>query len=315
MPLRLAIAAGLAALVVASLSIGAASLWSGDFEAAWLIAVSRFPRTAAAILTGAGLALAGVIMQQVVQNRLVEPGLTGTPEAAVLGLLAVTLIAPGTAILGKMSVAAATALAGTFGFLALSRFVPRRDPMLLPLVGIIYGGILGAVALWFAWAADLMQFVGIAMLGDFSGVMQGRYELLWVIAALAALLFVLADRITILGLGEDYARSLGLNYLQTQTLGLVIVAITVAAVVVTVGAMPFVGLIVPNLVSSWRGDNLRDNLWVVALTGAALVLASDILGRVIRYPYEIPAATIFAVFGAGVFLWLLYAPARQVRHG
>ncbi|UWQ96381.1 iron chelate uptake ABC transporter family permease subunit [Rhodobacteraceae bacterium M385] len=311
MALRLGIILALAALVVTSLSIGAASLWSGDFDAAWLIAVSRFPRTAAALLTGAGLALAGVIMQQSVQNRLVEPGLTGTPEAATLGLLAVTLIAPGTAIFGKMTIAAASALAGTFGFLALSRFVPRHDPMLLPLVGIIYGGILGAIGLWFAWNADLLQFVGIAMLGDFSGVMQGRYELLWIIAALSGVLFLVADRITILGLGEDYARSLGLNYFQTQMLGLVIVAITVAVVVVTVGSMPFVGLIVPNLISRWRGDNIRANLWVVALTGAALVLASDILGRVVRYPYEIPAATIFAVFGAAVFLWLLYAPPRR----
>ncbi|GAB5446164.1 ABC transporter permease [Gymnodinialimonas sp.] len=314
MTLRLAIALGLVSLVMASLSVGAASLWSGDFDAGWLIAISRFPRTAAAMLTGAGLALAGVIMQQAVQNRLVEPGLTGTSEAATLGLLAVTLIAPGTAIMGKMSIAAASALAGTFGFLALSRFVPRRDPILLPLVGIIYGGILGAMALWLAWTADLMQFIGIAMLGDFSGVMQGRYELLWIIAALAALLFLIADRITLLGLGEDYACSLGLNYLQTQMLGLVIVAITVSAVVVTVGAMPFVGLIVPNLISRWRGDNLRANLWVIALSGAALVLVSDLIGRVIRYPYEIPASTIFAVFGAGVFLWLLYAPTRR-HHG
>jgi iron complex transport system permease protein len=314
MALRLGILTGLLALVVASLSIGAASLWSGDFDAAWLIAVSRFPRTAAALLTGAGLALAGIIMQQSVQNRLVEPGLTGTPEAAVLGLLAITLIAPGTAVIGKMSVAAVSALAGTFGFLALSRFVPRQDPMLLPLVGIIYGGILGAVGLWFAWTTDLLQFVGIAMLGDFSGVLQGRYELLWIIAALAALLFLVADRITILGLGEDYARSLGLNYHQTQMLGLVIVAVTVAVVVVTVGAMPFVGLIVPNLISRWRGDNIRANLWIVALTGGALVLASDVVGRIVRYPYEIPAATIFAVFGAAVFLWLLYAPARR-QHG
>ncbi|MEJ6394836.1 iron chelate uptake ABC transporter family permease subunit [Gymnodinialimonas sp. 2305UL16-5] len=309
----LVICGGVICLITASLLIGAASLWSGDFEARWLIMVSRLPRTAAAMLTGAGLALAGVVMQQVVQNRLVEPGLTGTPEAAMLGLLGITLIAPGAAIFAKMCVAGVTAMAGTLGFLTLSRFVPRGDPMLLPLVGIIYAGILGAIALWFAWTTDLVQFLGIALLGDFSGIVQGRYELLWIIAALAALLVLIADRITILGLGETYARSLGLDYRQTQTIGLVIVALTMAAVVVTVGAMPFVGLIVPNLVSRWRGDNLRANLWVVALSGATLVLAADVLGRILRSPYEIPAATIFAVFGAGVFLWLLYArPA--VRH-
>ena len=309
-------ALGLVLLIGASLCIGAASLWGGDFGAGWLLAVSRFPRTAAALLAGAGLALAGVVVQQSVQNRFVEPGLAGTPEAAMIGLLAVTLLAPGASVALKMAAAAATAMVGTAGFLALSRHVPRRDPMLLPLVGLIYGGILGAAGLWMAWQTDLTQYLGIWRLGEFSGVLQGRYELLWTIAALALLLYVVADRITILGLGEDRARSLGLNYTATLVLGLAIVSAISAAVVVTVGALPFVGLVVPNIVSRRRGDNLRANLPLVALWGGALVLASDIVGRLIRYPFEIPAATIFSVFGAGVFLWLLHAaPKAPRRHG
>ena len=106
-PLAWAVLAGLSLL---SLMIGAASLSDGD--GGWLLMVSRIPRTAAALLAGAGLALAGVVVQQVVQNRLVEPALTGTPEAAMLGLLAVTLIAPGMAVAGKMLIAAGAALAG-----------------------------------------------------------------------------------------------------------------------------------------------------------------------------------------------------------
>ncbi|MEN9062057.1 iron chelate uptake ABC transporter family permease subunit [Ponticoccus litoralis] len=303
--------AALVALVALSLALGAASL---SQDGGWLIWVSRLPRTAAALLAGAGLALAGVVVQQVVQNRLVEPSLTGTPEAAMLGLLAVTLIAPGMAVAGKMLVAAAAALAGMLGFLALADRVPRQDPMLLPIVGLIYGGILGATATWFAWSADLMQYLGTWRLGEFSGVVQGRYEWLWAVAALAALLYVVADRITILGLGETQARSLGLNYGRTRALGLVVVSTLTALVLVTVGVFPFVGLVAPNLISRWRGDNLRANLGVTALFGAALVLAADVLGRLIRYPYEIPAATVFAVFGAGVFLWLLHArPGRA--HG
>ena len=305
---------GLALLLGASLCVGATNLWTTDLDASLVLVVSRLPRTAAAILAGAGLALAGVVIQQTVRNRLVEPGLTGTPEAAMIGLLGVTLVAPGAALLVKMSVAATTALIGTFGFFALSRHVPRRDPVLLPLVGLIYGGILGAVALWLAWTTDLVQFIGIWQTGDFSGVLQGRYELLWLIAAMAGLLYLLADRITILGLGEDYARSLGLNYRQTVLAGLGIVAVSVAVVVVTVGAMPFVGLVVPNIVSRIWGDNLRANLPMVAVLGALFVLASDIIGRLIRWPYEIPAATVFAIVGAGLFLWLLNAP-KGARHG
>lgn len=291
------------------MGIGAATLRDGD--GAWLLAVSRFPRTAAALLAGAGLALAGVVVQQVVQNRLVEPSLTGTPEAAMLGLLAVTFIAPGLAVAGKMLIAAACALIGMAGFLALARRVPPQDPMLLPIVGLIYGGILGAMATYFAWSADLMQFLGIWQLGEFSAVMQGRYEWLWLVAGLAFFLYLVADRITILGLGETQARSLGLNYAQTRAVGLVIVSVLTALVLVTVGAFPFVGLVAPNIVSRWRGDNMRANLPLVALGGAALVLAADIIGRIVVHPFEIPAATIVAVFGAGVFLWLLHAAPRR----
>jgi iron complex transport system permease protein len=302
--------AALIALVAVSLSIGAASLWTSDLGSGWLIAVSRFPRTAAAILAGGGLALAGVVVQQAVQNRFVEPGLSGTPEAAMLGLLVITLWAPGAALWIKMAGAACAAMACTALFLKLAAHVPRSDPMLLPLVGLIYAGILGAVVVWIAWSVDLMQYLGVWQMGEFSGVVQARYELLWGIAALAVLLYALADRITILGLGADAARSLGLDYGQTVALGLAVVAAITALVVVTVGALPFVGLVVPNVVSRLCGDNLRRNLPVVALCGGGAVLAADILARVVRYPYEVPAATIFAIAGAAVFLWLLHAAPK-----
>ncbi len=261
----------LAGLSLLSLMIGAASLSDGD--GGWLLMVSRIPRTAAALLAGAGLALAG-----------------------------------------KMLIAAGAALAGMAGFIALAERVPRADPMMLPIVGMIYGGILGAIVVWAAWMTDLMQYLGTWQLGEFSGVMIGRYEWLWAVALLAGLLYAVADRITILGLGEAQARSLGLNYTQTRGLGLVIVSTLTALVLVTVGAFPFVGLVAPNLVSRWRGDNLRTNLPLIALGGGGLVLAADVIGRVIRYPFEIPAATVFGVFGAGVFLWLLYAAPRRA-HG
>jgi iron complex transport system permease protein len=311
---RLMAALTLALLVGASCLIGVADMFSGDLDGQMVMVVSRLPRTFAALLAGAGLALAGVVVQMSVQNRLVEPSLVGTPESAMLGLLAITLIAPGAALMTKMSVAAIAALIGTLGFLALARHVPRRDPVLLPLVGLIYGGIIGAAVLWLAWTTDLVQYIGVWQSGEFSGVLQGRYELLWGVAIIAALVWLAADRITMLGLGENAARSLGLDYRQTLLAGLVLVSIIVAVVVVSVGSIPFVGLVVPNIVSRWRGDNLRRNLPVVAWLGGTMVLGCDILGRVIRVPYELPAGTIFAVLGAGVFLWLLHAAPRQ-SHG
>ena len=304
----------LALLVGASCLIGVVDIFGSDLDGQMVMVVSRLPRTFAALLAGAGLALAGVVVQMSVQNRLVEPSLVGTPESAMLGLLIVTLIAPGAALMVKMSVAAAAALVGTLVFLWLARHVPRRDPVLLPLVGLIYGGIIGAAVLWLAWTTDLVQYIGVWQSGEFSGVLQGRYELLWVVAIIAGLVWLAADRITMLGLGEDAARSLGLDYRQTLLAGLILVSIIVAVVVVSVGSIPFVGLVVPNIVSRWRGDNLRRNLPLVAWLGGTMVLACDIIGRVIRFPYEIPAGTVFAVLGAAVFLWLLHAAPRR-SHG
>jgi iron complex transport system permease protein len=142
--------------------------------------------------------------------------------------------------------------------------------------------------------------------GEFSGVMLGRYEFLWIGGALTSAGYLYADRFTIAGFGEDAAKGLGLNYGQVMALGLAIVAVTTAVTVVTVGMIPFVGLVVPNIVARLSGENLRRTMPIVAASGAALVLACDILGRVIRYPFEVPVGTVLGILGAAVFLWLLH---------
>ncbi|MCL4168485.1 UNVERIFIED_CONTAM: hypothetical protein GTU68_002974 [Idotea baltica] len=145
------------------------------------------------------------------------------------------------------------------------------------------------------------------MTGEFSGILAGRYEFLWVAGALALLTYWVADQFSVAGLGERVGRSLGLNYKLVMAIGVGTVAITSSLVVVTVGVMPFLGLVVPNIVSRMMGDNLRESLPVVAGLGAIFLLAADILGRLIRFPYEIPASTIFGVVGALVFLKLIFA--------
>ncbi|MDO9638025.1 MAG: iron chelate uptake ABC transporter family permease subunit [Pseudotabrizicola sp.] len=303
-------------LSAASLLIGAADMdlasLGHDPQAALILTVSRVPRTAAVILTGAALAIAGVVMQQLVRNRFVEPGTTGTAESAALGLLAVTLIAPAAPIWVKMVVASLAAMAGTALFLRLIRRLPPREVLLVPLVGIVLASILGAMVTFIGWQTDLLQMIGIWLFtGEFSGVIAGRYELLWIAAAAAALAWFAADRFAILGLGQETATGLGLNPDAVMRLGLVVVAVVTALVIVTVGMIPFIGLVVPNIVARRMGDNLRATLPVTAAGGAALVLACDITGRLVRYPYEVPVGTVLGVVGSLLFLWLLYRePAR-----
>jgi iron complex transport system permease protein len=114
-----------------------------------------------------------------------------------------------------------------------------------------------------------------------------------------------ADRFTVAGMGQDFTTNLGLNYARTMRLGLMIVSLISAVVVTTVGAVPFLGLVVPNIVSLLFGDNLRRAVPWTALFGAAFVLVCDIIGRTIRFPYEVPVGMVMSVLGAILFLFLL----------
>lgn len=299
------------ALVALSVAIGAgdfsfAGLLAGTQSDAWqLLVVSRLPRTLALLLAGMSLAVAGLIMQMLVRNRFVEPSTAGTIEAATLGVLVLALLAPDTPVFGKMLVAAGFAMAGTFLFLGLLKRIPMRSPYMVPLVGLILGGVIQAVTTFFAFRHDMLQTLHAWTVGDFSGVLRGRYELLWIGAVLAFAAWVAADRFTVAGMGQQFTTNLGLNYKRLTFYGLLIVSAISAVVVVTAGSIPFLGLIVPNVVSILFGDNMRRSVPWVALLGGLFVLACDIVGRLVVYPYEIPIGTVVGIVGGALFLFLL----------
>ncbi|SMH62493.1 ABC transporter permease [Azospirillum agricola] len=309
---RLALASvGVGLLAVVSLFVGVgdvtlASLLGGEsVQAAQILLISRIPRTLALILAGAAMAVAGLILQMLARNKFVEPSTAGTAESAVFGMLVVTLLAPDTPVIGRMLMAGGFALAGTALFLAILRRMPLRSPLVVPLVGIMLGAVITAGTEFVAYRYDLMQSVRNWETGDFSGVLRGRYELLWISAALTGVAYVAADRFTVAGLGEDFTTNLGLNHRRVVSLGLVIVSLVTAAVIATCGMIPFLGLIVPNVISLMWGDNMRRSLPWVALLGAGLVLACDIVGRLVIHPYEIPIGTMMGMVGSAVFLHLL----------
>ncbi len=270
-----------------------------------LLLVSRIPRTIAIVLAGMSMAVAGMIMQMLTRNRFVEPSTAGTVESASLGILLVILFAPEAPVFVKMLVASVTAVAGTALFLRILRSIPLRSVLVVPLVGIMLGGVVSAITTFIAYRFDLLQSLNSWTTGDFSGVLRGRYELLWIAFALTVVAYIADDRFTVAGLGEDFTTNLGLNYRRVVTLGLIIVSMVSASVVVTVGMIPFLGLIVPNVVSMFVGDNMRRALPWIAVLGAGLVLACDIAGRLIRFPYEIPIGTMMGVVGSVIFLYLL----------
>lgn len=305
---------GVFSLFVGVSAISPLALLRGDVsEAQWLmLSAGRLPRMLALVFAGSSMAVAGTIMQMLARNRFVEPSTVGTVESAALGMLAVLLLAPDMPVLGKMLVAAGFSLAGTTIFLLILRQIPLRSVLMVPLVGIMLGGVISAVTAFFAYRFDMMQSMGAWVSGDFSTILRGRYETLWVAFALTIAAYIAADRFTLAGMGDAFAQNVGLNYRSVLALGLVIVSLVTASVVVTAGMVPFVGLIVPNLVSMAMGDNLRHSLPVTALAGAGLVLACDIFGRMIIAPYEVPVGTVLGILGSTVFLLMVLRKNARV---
>ncbi|WP_436898149.1 ABC transporter permease [Acinetobacter gyllenbergii] len=313
MPLILVISFCL--LCILSLLIGAQQLeWSALFSPssdAWLaLTASRIPRLVTIILTGIGLSICGVILQHLVRNRFVEPGTTGGLDAAKLGILISLTLIPTATVITKMIFAMLFCLLASVLFIAIIRGIRFRNTVLIPVIGLIYGSVLSAVAEFYAYQNNILQSMQAWLLGDFSRVVQGHYEIIFVIFPVVVLTYVFAHRLTVLGMGEDMATSLGLGYASTVTIGLLLVAITISVTVITVGAIPFVGLVIPNLVALKYGENLAKTLPIVALSGACLLLFCDIIGRSMLYPFEVPIGLTAGGVGGLVFLMLILRGLR-----
>jgi iron complex transport system permease protein len=282
------------------------SILTGAASPDWLtFTASRLPRLISVVLTGIGLSVCGVILQQIVRNRFVEPATSGGMDAAKLGLLVALTMAPAAPPLGRMGFAFAFSLVANLGFVAIVRRMPRHGAVLVPVIGLIYGAVLSAVAEFYAYRHNMLQSMAGWLLGDFSRIVQGRYEIVYLILPIVALAYFYAHRFTMLGLGEHMATSLGLNHRATAAIGLLLVAVTISATIVTVGAIPFVGLVVPNLVALRHGENLARTLPIVALSGASMLLACDIVGRLILFPYEVPIGLTAGAVGGVLFLLLI----------
>lgn len=280
-------------------------LINGDTNA-WLVFwQTRIPRTVSLILAGMSLALAGMIMQMLTRNRFVEPSTAGTVEAASLGILFLMIFFPGIPVLGKMAISTVFALAGSLLFMFLLRQIPLRSVLIVPLTGIMLGYVIGALTNGIADQQMLLPSLQTYLFGSFSMVIDGKYELLWLSLPLCIIAYLAADRFTVAGFGEDFSNNLGLNYRNVMLLGLLIISMITACVICTVGRIPFIGLVVPNIVSIVIGDNMRRSAPWVIITGAGLVLTCDILGRVINKSAEVPVGTMMGVIGSILFIALL----------
>ena len=304
-------------LAVASLFIGVGNvsfsgLMAGRSEDWLLLTNSRLPRLISIIIAGASLSISGLILQCLSRNRFVSPTTAGLEDSARFGVLLALILLPASTGWLQTSFAAFTTFLGAMCFMAILNTLKHRDTVFVPLVGMMFGNIINSITVFFALQFDLLQNINAWLQGDFSSVLSGRYETLFVSIPALLLAYVFAQRFVLAGMGEDFAVNLGVNYKRTMALGLVLVSIVTAVVIVTVGSIPFLGLIVPNLVALYLGDNLKLTLPHTAVVGALLVLVCDLTGRLVIYPYEISVSLIMGIIGSVVFLSMLL---KRYRHG
>ncbi|WP_313539727.1 ABC transporter permease [Enterococcus sp.] len=303
-------------LMITSLFVGThelsiAGLLAGVPEA-WMVLVKiRLPRTISLVIAGSIVSLCGKVMQHLLQNKFVAAEAVGLSDSARLGILMVMLFLPNGSVLLRTAVAALFAYLGVLLFLSISRLLPKDNPMMLPLAGVMFGNIIGAVSGFLAYRYQLVQNVSSWLQGNFATITVGQYEWLYLIIPVFFLLYFVTYEITIAGLGEDVARSLGINYGFLRMFVLGLVAFASSIVLLMVGQLPFLGIVVPNMIGIFFGDHLKNNLWLTCFAGSSFLLICDLLARTVIAPYEMPVSVIAGMIGGSLFLGLLFW--RQIR--
>ena len=299
-------------LFVGVIDLDTSAILAGDFEAIELLLISRFPRLLAIVCTGVGMSVAGLIMQQLCMNKFVSPTTGATISSAQLGILLALVFWPSATLWQRTILAFVFAILGTWVFVWFIQRIQFKDVVMVPLVGIMFGNVVGGITSFLAFRFDMTQSLSSWLVGHFSMVLRGRYEIVWLTLPLVVLAFVFANHFNIVGMGRDFSKNLGVPYNLVLFLGLTIAAMITASVVVVVGAISYIGLIVPNLVSMFKGDKIRGTLVDTALFGALFVLVCDLIGRLVIHPYELPIDLIIGIIGSVLFVGLLL---YRLNHG
>ncbi len=300
-------------LFIGVIDIDIASLLSGDMEQWGIFIISRLPRLLAILCTGVGMSVAGLIMQQLCMNKFISPTTGATISSAQFGILIALAFMPNSTIWSRAIFAFITAILGTWLFVWFIQRVQFKDVVMVPLVGIMFGNVIGGVTSYIAFKYELNQALSTWLVGHFSLVLKGRYEIVYLTVPLVILAFIFSNHFNIVGMGKNFSKNLGVNYNFVLFLGLTIAAMITASIVVVVGSISYIGLIVPNIVAMFKGDKIRGTLVDTALFGSIFVLVCDMLGRVIIFPYELPIELIIGILGSILFVALLLYRLKNGR--
>jgi iron complex transport system permease protein len=275
----------------------------------------RIPKAITAVLVGSGLSISGLLMQTLFRNPLAGPFVLGISSGASLG---VALLILGSSIIGGISALAFSsfgmAIAASLGaFLVLSAVMIAankvRNTMSILIIGLMFGSLTSAiisVLAYFSSAEQLQQFIfwGFGSLGNLSWNELLVFTIIFLIG-ISLLAFIIKPLNSML-LGENYAKSLGINIKQTRNLVLIITSILTGVITAFSGPIAFVGLAVPHLTKLlFNTSNHKVLLPAVTITGAILMLVADIISQLPTIEYTLPINAITSLFGAPIVIWLL----------
>ena len=309
--LLLVLSAG--SLFVGATDIDLRTLLSGaDPMELKIFLLGRIPRLLAILCTGVGMSVAGLIMQQLCQNKFVSPTTGATIQSAQIGIALAMVFFPTMGLWVRTLFAFALAIAGTLAFVFFVQRIQIKDTVLVPLVGIMFGNIIGGITNFIAWQAEINQQLSTYFSGSFALIIKGNFELVYLVLPLVILAFIYANHFNIVGMGQDFSKNLGVNYNLILIMGLSIASVITASVIVVVGQISYIGLIVPNLVTLFKGDKIRGSLMDTALFGSVFVLICDMVARSIIAPYEIPIDLVVGIVGSIIFIVMLM---YKLKHG
>ncbi|MFA8342794.1 MAG: FecCD family ABC transporter permease [Rhodothermaceae bacterium] len=265
----------------------------------------RIPRTLVAGCVGIALSLSGATLQGIMKNSLASPNIIGVSSGAGLAAVIILILFPDEMYL-LTPVAFLGALFATLLIFAMA-WRGGLEPLRLILSGVAVSAFLGAgISGLMIFFPDRVDGVINFMIGGLSTRSWSHFNILWpYVSAGLLILIIMAEKLNLLMLGDETARSLGLKVEQTRIIFIAVAALLAASSVSVAGLLGFVGLIVPHAARLMVGSNYKYLFPASALLGGTIVILCDTIARKVLEPVELPVGIIMALLGGPFFLYLL----------
>jgi|SRR5690554_6606638 len=309
-------------LIILSLSIDARrdvnllTLFKFTPETVEILLISRIPRTLTIILSASALSVGGLIMQSIAKNKFVSPGIIGTTQAATMGVLIAHLFFPGMALWVQFIFSFITSLVASFVFIWFLNKIQFKNEVYVPLIGMMFGALISSVSIMLAQSTNTLQFLNSIGVGSFTNKTIGTFEMIFFVVPALIMAVIYTSEFNIVSLGKDFSNNLGVNYNKVIMIGIMIVSVITASTFIVVGPLPFLGLIIPNLVSLYYGDHLKKSIFDLMILGSIFVLVCDIIARsalylITGYNFEVAVGFVMGIIGAVIFLYLLLRKTKD----